>query len=223
MLINTDPTKFESEIKAEMARQVNKDYAALQLTKAKVLQDWEFSPANVQRQMGRKMSVAEFEAKLAQLNIPNLLTEVNPQNPTKKALYQIRDGNRVYLMAYENSEMPEYSIFSVKQNKFWNGERQIDRKDLPTPLSYELRDVIDNDGVNLGQVNIPVYDPDAPLPGQAVIDEPWHEVLRGWRTILGRLVEDGLVDASRVIAVFGDAERESWAVRMGRRDNNLAF
>jgi len=64
---------------------------------------------------------------------------------------------------------------------------------------------------------ISVRRPDGKVEGMwKTVQVPGHEVKRGWRTVLVRLIHKGLVSLSEVERVFGVGDRETWRVLTGK-------
>lgn len=184
------------------------------------LKEDELAPTNADLQWGQKMSAALFETKLKRLD-PTFRCEVNPYNPTKKALYHPFFENGLGLVcAYENDVMPEHSIREVRVEHVRDfsvgetNENPLCRADLP---KYE---VVPDDSP-LGQKI--VFDPTATPLGMRKVYTQGREILRGWRTILIRIVEKGLATPTQVENIFGSDNRPQWAHHMGKQALELPW
>lgn len=173
------------------------------------------SPANEEAQLGRVLSTVEFENKLRQL-CPNLAFQHNPFNPQMKALYRLKNGVPQYLCAYHAGFLPEHSIVRTKTEMVWDPtqtQQPLKRSDLP-------KHEITSKGV--------VWDESKPRPGWKKIKKPAGELKRGWRTVLIKLVLEGLISPHQVEMTFGEPSsqfgKRAWAFRgKGRKEFELPW
>lgn len=167
-------------------------------------------PTNTLARLGTPMTNVELEARIRKM-APNLLFENHPENKARKAVisfasqagiphswmtpkrcaYLVKpSGEKQFLFAFEAGIMPEYSILRRISRLSWNGKTtHIERADLKgsTP------------------------------PGMRVLNLPWREEVRGWRTVLLRLVECGILTLEQVESSFGPGKTRSWASKLGKR------
>jgi hypothetical protein len=196
--------------KKEFAAAQLRDWADEQLANTVFIRDHETSPANLERQLGKRLTPAAFEAQLDRLNL-GLIYEVNPSNATKKAIYQLRPDGRHYICTYENTLMPEHSIRQLKEDMVRDYDAvdfikpKIDRVDLP---KSEVRD---------GELK---FEGGVPF-GMKMVLVPWRELIRGWRTVLVRLVQEKVTSPAAIEAVFGSDNRPEWATYMGKQKHAL--
>ena len=177
--------------------------------------DSEENPTDILKRLGTPMTHLELEARLKKLT-GELHFEDHPDNWRRKALpgtwlsgslplsyttpkrvaYRVLpDGSRQYLFAYEAGIMPEYSILRRISLDRWDGKTtHIDRKDLGRDLK----------------------------PGTKRLDLPWREEVRGWRTVLVRLIQCGILTVEQVERTFGSGKTASWAAKTGKRDRSLS-
>lgn len=222
MLIRSDAA-IERERKGgiqEAVRERMKAWVLEQIKDSVYVREHEISPANSERQLGRYMTSAEFEQRLKK-KFPNLHFEVNPFNPTKKALYVIDRRGKTYICSYENGFMPEHSIMKIKEievpdldilrqkDPVRHGLGHIERKDLPKSEFDPKQGFI---AVSTGL-----------KPGFKKVAVPWGEVVRGWRTVLVKLVLANVTTPAEVEAIFGAANRREWAEHMGKREKTLPW
>ena len=168
------------------------------------------SPSNAEAQLGRVMNTLELESKLKLLN-PNLYFITNPHNPLMKGCYVQRNNKLDYICAYHAGFMPEHSIVKTKTEMVWDYEatkKPLARADLP---KHELTP----QGVK--------WDENAPRPGWKKIKKPAGELKRGWRTVLMKLVLEGLLTVNQVETTFGEPSsqfgKRAWAYRAkGRQE-----
>lgn len=161
------------------------------------------NPTNVMRQMGRPLTAAQFEAKLKRI-LPNMHTEFNFFRPDKKALYVVDRRGKNYVCPYESGLMSEHSILAQKDEEVWDGTTfHIDRRDMPKG------EWVPGEGWQ--------FDPRDKRPGMKTVTQPWHEVMRGWRTVLIYLVKEGYLSPAIVEREFDSDDRPEWAGQMGKR------
>lgn len=190
--------KHKAELKA---------YCDYHLSQATLMDDKDLSPTNAERQLGKLMWPHELEVRLQKL-IPNLHFLHNPTNTRMKAMYLLVPGQTdEYLLAYNNMPMPEYSIFSFKEEEYWDGTEHINRADFP---KGEL------------QAN-GEFKYDGPRPGFKRIKRPWNEMTRGWRTVLVKLVQRGLLSPVTAESIFGTSDRASWNAHIGNNKSVTPF
>jgi len=169
------------------------------------------SPANEERQLGKVMLTVDFENKLKKL-VPTIHFEFNRFNPSMKAYYVRRGGNLVYLGAYHAGYMPEHSIVKRKMEMVWDykaTEKPLNRKDLPKS------EWVPGKGI--------VWDETVTRPGWKKIYKPAGELKRGWRTVLIKLVLEGLLTPHQVEKNFGEPSssfgKRAWAYHSGKRSD----
>lgn len=150
--------------------------------------------------MGRPMLASELELRLGKLN-SRLMFEHNPYNNTKKALYHVDQRGKEFVCAYEAGMMPERSVFRVKVDYVPEDVEHIDRKDLGPQELIPGRGFVPKDGKN-------------PYMKRVLI--PWGEQMRGWRTVLIRLVAMGLLTPTQVETTFGADNTPEWQGQMGK-------
>jgi hypothetical protein len=219
MLVGDFKDRHDEQARKEAYQDQVRRWVAEQTANAVYLNDHSQSPANAERQLGRPMSAAELERRLKRVN-PNLHFEVNPYNTTKKAVYRILPNQKkVFICAYENGTMPEYSVFRVKEEEivqpdFLFGRGHLDRKDLP---AFEHKEDSENP---LGKIE---FDPTAEKPGFKKVQLPWGEAVRGWRTVTIRLVEAELATPTQIEKEFGSSNRAEWARHMGKQNISLPW
>lgn len=141
---------------------------------------------NAQAQLGRMMLTQDFEQKLFSLN-KNLTAETFPKDPSKRALYITDQRGKFHLLSYEAVWMPERSV-----------------------MTYTVKRVPDPKMTRLSAKERPSDDPDALQPGWIEVPVPGREAVRGWRTVLARLVQDKIISAAQVARVFGDDDTPEW-------------
>lgn len=181
---------------AEAAREQTRQYCLAELAQAQVLED--FDPANEERQRGRTMFPHELEALLTRVTPPDFFQfEVHPSNPSKRVAWaKGPDGNRWCACVYENRLMPEYSVMDTEEK--W----------VADPNCFTITpEMVKEHGRNAGMKKITV---------------PYMEVIRGWRTILIKLILNNVIKVDQIERLVGGSNRETWAAKAKRRSDAIA-
>lgn len=166
------------------------------------------------QQMGRPLTPAQLEEKLRKI-VAGLVFVHHPHNKTKKALFLQAPEGLEFICAYENDLMPEHSLMRTLVHEYpdpalFTGQRTIERNELPdyekvedkeSPVGYSYK-----------------FDPDAPRPGMVYVEKGFGEEKRGWRTVLLRLVQRGLLSVEAAEREFGADDRPEWAKNTGKQD-----
>lgn len=166
------------------------------------LADERYDPTNAPARLGRPMSSSDLESVLSRLN-PSLRFIWGGLNTSKKWLARaLPDGSLERLFPYEAGIMPERSIMSRKRLEV--PDPSVLR---PGPTGFmghiERSDVPDGTGA-----------PDGPAPGFRYVDVPWREEVRGWRTVVLRLIVLGLISPADAERAFGHDQTPEWSSRV---------
>lgn len=180
-----------------------------------------YDPTNAAARWGRAMSSDEVEKRIKKL-VPDAKFHVNPRNLSKKYMTV---ENRGTVLVYENGRIPERSIMSrvlketMDPSILRKGKFHIERADLPkhevVPHVVTANGDVFHEG--LGHT---IWDPSRPIPGMIRTEIPWSEAIRGWRTMLAKLVKDGLTTPAAAEREFGSDNTPEWAGAMGKRDKS---
>jgi hypothetical protein len=155
---------------------------------------------NAEERLGRPLLPDEFERRLARLN-PNLFFEVIPENPSHKRLSILDTRGKHFVCVYPNSLIPERSIARLKVIECPDPNvtgSEITRKDFSS-------------------------DPNALRPGWRRVTVPWGEAKRGWRTVLVRLIQAGLITPTQAEQEFGSDETPEWRQYTGKGEFTSPF
>lgn len=167
------------------------------------------------KQLGRGMSVEEFELRLTKLN-PRLKFIVMPLKKSKKAIYTLGpDGGATFILAYENGFMPERSIheevielvpdYSIGMP----GTPAIQRADVEKQATW-------------------IPSANAPLGGEYHFEDKtaglgWKKITRlgaektrGWRTVLIKLMISGYLTLGQIEREFGADNTAEWQGHTGK-------
>lgn len=171
-------------------------------------------------QWGRQMSHTELESKILPYLPSSFGFDDHPGKANTRWLYQIVNGERVYITAYGKGFIPERSIH-------WS-------KDVIRPVSglykKRLREV---GGVTLSGRDMPslekVRNSDAPggfeykakdenalMPGWRRDFEVGPEKIRGWRTVVIYLKNAGVLSPEIAEQLFGADDTPEWAGHIGK-------
>lgn len=162
-------------------------------------------PSNIQQQLGKFMLTPEFEKELLKI-LPSLKFEFHPTNPLMKALYHISGEEKKYICAYHADLLPEHSIVKVKKEIVWDPDhtQPLKRSDLPKHQWVQGKGYVFE--------GIP--------PGWKEITIPWGELKRGWRTVLLKLVKEGLMTVTQA-ETFGTPTskfgQKAWSYHLGKQ------
>tara|TARA_R110000868_G_scaffold153995_1_gene379980 strand:+ start:573 stop:1172 length:600 start_codon:yes stop_codon:yes gene_type:complete len=157
--------------------------------------------SNIPARIGTPLFPAELEKRLLKVN-PHLGFEIIENNPTHKRIFITDQRGKVPICVYENSLMPERSVAKVKVLEVPDPSfSMIDRKDMP--------DLVKN--------------PNALRPGWRRVAVPWGEQTRGWRTVLVRLIQIGLISTESAEKEFGSDETPEWRQGTGKGDYTTPF
>lgn len=218
MLAITPETKKRQELlqKAEQYREELKRWIYDQLKDNQYIMEDGRCLARLVDQIGTPMSASALEEKLKK-HFPNLVFVVNPNNPAMKMMYVRRNGALDPICAYHNGIMPEHSVMRMKEilvprEEFIRGPGigHVNHKDLPLEKTEFVPGAgyVDQDGV--------------PLGFRREL-RPWGEEIRGWRTVLVKLVVSGIATPAQIERIFGSANRRAWAEHMGKREKSLPW
>jgi hypothetical protein len=220
MILNTDVrqarTAFERNSDGEKQKAL--DYAQFALAHQVNLKDLENNPTIYARQLGKAMTHQEFERKLKKID-PNFTsaTYVNGLGERKRALHHNLLG---YLFSYEEGVMPEFSVKTTREviiesPKTRSRDYVLQRADLPK--SEWVPHTFNPDG-SLKELGHFEREPGALSPGFEKIQEEYHEKIRGWRSVLSKLIigKHQILSVTAVEKEFGGCDRLSWAENTGR-------
>ncbi len=150
--------------------------------------------------LGTPLWPHQLEERLKRLNA-NLVFEVIDLNPTHKRLSVVDQRGKQAVAVYENSLMPERSIPRLRElevpDPSWDHSK-TKRTDFSTEVT-------------------------AIRPGWRKVTVPWGEAKRGWRTVLVRLIQAGLITATQAETEFGSDETPEWRQYTGKGEFTTPF
>lgn len=191
MLIRDESVKARHETADPIVQHKEQveEWVLNELSARRVVENWDESPANFLRQWGTPMHARELEKKLLQLS-PYLGFEFNPRRGKMELFHILPDSTRNSMGFYEPDWMPEYSLFNVREK--WTpaeGVNRITRKEVEESNGHA---------------------------GFKKVVEPWNEVIRGWRTVVAKVVIARLTTPDAAERLFGTSNRATWAAKMGK-------
>jgi len=171
--------------------------------------DNDLSPGNWEKQKGQELTTEKFEQKLLKI-FPGARFATFPKNPSKRCVYRILpDGSAEFLCSYENGKMTEHSVLYIKEEDVLDinptktdALTHIDRQDLPHA---------EWDGTQWN------FDRSKPLPGSKRVTTATREVSRGWRTVLIKLLQAGVITLQGAEKEFGTVNDRKWAFHTGKQ------
>ena len=171
-------------------------------------------PTNDEKQLGKPISSVTFENILRTVLPLNIAFIDNPWIPDKKAIVRVKGTEFETICPYERGLMPEHSVMQLVTKEIPDSEvlgrrKAMNRKDLG---KYEY---VPGQGF--------VFDDTTVRPGFKRIKQVGRELKRGWRTVLLRLIQEGLISLYDVERLFGSKDHPSWAQNTGRREAVLPW
>lgn len=178
----------------------------------------DFDPTNPEKQYGRHLTTEQFESMLRKLS-PNFRFEhiVRPDgtiHPScKRLVYVMPDQSLKYVCVYSTGLIPEFSIMERRVEEVPDITlKRVTRKDLPP---VKQNPVIWYDP-QTGDVQGEIFEFKGDMPWVKKVVVPGRELVRGWRTVLARIVLEGLASVADVERVFGLSDRLGWASAVGK-------
>jgi hypothetical protein len=184
------------------------------------------SPLNTMSKLGKPMRTVEFEKRLAKLN-PNLVFQWGIARTTHKWMCaKTPEGALVQLFVYPADQMPERSMWRKRQMwapdpRYTAKAGDVDWADwewVPVP-GHETWHKSDGwkypDSIPHGKWQR--KDANVGRAGWQQHTLAWGEAVRGWRTCLVRLVQDGFLTVSQVEKEFLSDNTPEWARHTGKK------
>lgn len=198
MLLNTsDNYSLHREQETLQAqRETIREWVTRAEENCKYLADQDTDPTFAPKRIGHPLHHDVLEQRLKSLN-PNIIFVWNSFNSTKKCIYYGETH-----IPYEAGIMPERSIMGRKTEEvpvgdvYDNPKFVLERKDLR------------KDGKN---------------PWMKTIQVPWREEVRGWRTVLIKLVACQAITPTQAEQMFSAADNSAWQNGMGKAKHLLPF
>ena len=122
-------------------------------------------------------------------------------NPSHKRLSVVDQRGKHAVVVYENSLMPERSIPRL---------REVEVPDTTWDHSKTRRTDFSTDRTQI-------------RPGWRKVTIPWGEQTRGWRTVLVRLIQAGLITPTQAETEFGSDETPEWRQYTGKGEFTSPF
>lgn len=197
----------------------------------------EFDPTNYEAQIGNPMTSETLIALIRKLQ-PDILVEAHPTKPWVTVISGVRGGVKFTGAVWEGGLLPEYSTMQMKEELEMiplpmtsDGTEIISAGLVPEETKRALVKQLDhifNDPVKRYNTNTAIasleHIIDNNPTGAEVIQRRLRtfgrELIRGWRTVLILLAHRKLLTIPQVEAVvrkYGSADRQSYAVKIGKR------
>lgn len=182
------------------------------------------STLDPEAQWGRCMNPQILEG-IMHAACPDLVFKRHPDKPHIKNVYRPVAGELIHLFPYEGRTMPEYDIrYAIER---WVPDpacNRLDRADLRADRPVSLQDASDllaKHGVQGAVAELMKRTTNGDKVGYLRVRELGGTAIRGWRSVLSKLVELKLMtvtDAERVAFKYGSStERSSWAAHLGKQ------
>lgn len=218
----TNPDAIVKGIAQDKTRERMKNWTEEQVMLSAYLNDFENSVGNAERQLGRGLTNVQLEARLKKLN-PSLTFEDHPHIKDKRLAYVIDSRGKTFLFPFEKGLMPEHTIFNIREkivpdmDFIDNPNRSISRADLPKH-EYHGKPLTEITSVEEAEAQAKeggfVFD--GVPPGYKKVKVIGSEAKRGWRTVLLRLIQAGLITVYQAETEFGADNRPEWQGHTGK-------
>jgi hypothetical protein len=161
-------------------------------------------PTSVVSQMGNCLSSTDVKNKLEQLSY-YVQVERHPQKPNIWVVYNTRLNPKKYIAAFEEGIVPERTLLNTRTIT------DVDPDSLNPSWTPKKMDAPRVDINGIIQID------EGEKPGLTKYTIPWNVAKMGYRTILIRLIQSGLVSLTRVEEVFSSDNTPEWASKTGKR------
>lgn len=194
--------------KREKQRQIDAKQLEELLANSVLLDKMPQDPTKAINQLGSVMLSSEFEARIKKL-CPSLSFIDNHYRQDKRAIGYYDSSGWHTLVVYEKGYMPERSILRSQE-------------ELVPDMSYEMQNR------RLNRLDMPkgefvpgkgwIYPEGTILPGWKKVRHPYGEAVRGWRTVLLRLIHLRQTTPDAVERLFGSDNTAQWAAHTGKQN-----
>lgn len=173
-----------------------------------VLLGKENDPTDIMERMGACLTSTEVKTKLEQLSY-YVKVEKHPKKHNMWVVYNTRGGEKKYISAFEDGIVPERTIMNTRTIE------DVDPESLNPSWTPKKIDAPRVDINGIIQID------EGAKPGLTKYTIPWGIEKMGYRTILIRLIQSGVVSPTRVEEVFGSDDTPEWASKTGKRSDIL--
>ena len=177
MLVRDEALQKRHVQENENENQWEHKFSLYRKEKAGTFEEWRYTALNTEMQRGRLLAHTDFEDKLKRVN-PSLLILGDPHGRPLRHVYGPGPAGIRHCCSYGSGKIPEHSI-----------------------LSYSEEELYDPEYLQRGYSGLDFKG--GRTPNRKTVKVFHEEAVRGWRTVLVRLKQQGLVDPWRVEAVFG--------------------
>lgn len=166
-----------------------------------------------------KTSSKWMMAKTASGKFEDYMTYPNPRIPERSLWRQLIEHkmDRTYGRPQLGGDAMDTKDFPMERRKWVpiQTQRLADELNAQAGTNYtlaEIQSAWEPNGKGIGEW---IFEPDAVLPGMKKIVHPWGEFMRGYRTILLRLVIDRYISPAQAETTFLRDQTPEWAAGMG--------
>ena len=210
MIIRDEARQFSDSFYAAVDEDNDRVRTSLNQYAHAVLIGKDHDPTNILHRMGKALPATELKTKLESLS-HYVKVERHPEKAHMLVVYIVRSSSKTYVSAFEDGMVPERTLIDTKT------VTDVDPASLRPdwkPGKFDAP-LVDRNGI----IQI---DENAMRPGLTQYTIPWHIQKMGYRTILLRLLEKGVVTMAKVEETFGNDNTPEWAAKTGAQDKNLA-
>lgn len=212
----------------EKQKEQLRQYIAAEEEGTRLLADDSLDPTNYLARVGRPMHERDFEAKLKKI-CPVLEFRWSLREPGKKDIYIPAVAGRPegHVLTYDGGLIPERSVYTRVYEDIIDRD-QISR--VEGSLMHLTPDSLPKHDWGGGRIDPAtgrltggpgwIFDDKVPKPGFKRISRMWREYIRGWRTVLLRLMKMGLVPLIDAETFFGADNTPEWAYHTGRQQTS---
>lgn len=233
--LDTARRRFHNQVERRLAHlERTKNWCLAQFASASLFTD-DLDPTNPEKQQGRPMSSEQLIKLLRKWNRA-LVIETHPTNYNQIVVYKILGGEKRTAVTFAAGVLPEFSVMAKNEELIEKelpttseGEEILSIKKIPENVKRGMRAAIEE------ILNNPttVYDEDSAMAllEKTLADTSYEslvhtklrqvgrELIRGWRTVLVRLVQQQLLNLDTVERLVHSTDRLSWAVKTGKRED----
>ncbi len=196
----------------EKQREQVANWARLEAQNAQFLLDEKNDCTNIPSRLGTPMTHEVLEKKIKKL-VPRMQFIAGPLSEvkgTKKMVLPDENGVEIWSCVYNTGLIPERSIRARTHKDVLDIDSPMpSRADLP---KYEY---VPGEGYK--------WDTSSAAPGFKRVELPYHEIRRGWRTVLLMMVVSNVASLDAVERIFRPDDTPSWQQHTGRKQHGIPW
>ena len=204
---DSQKAKLRAGLAAEMEAQRILDYIKDEQSHVVYIEDKILNPTDEKKQLGKPLNSDLLEQMLAPVLPSSVRFIDNSWRPGFRAAVRVlRQGDANHgafetIVPYERGLMPEHSILELVEEEVPDPDvisrrKSLNRKDLGKHEYVRGKGFVFEEGGQIGYIKN---------------KKLGHEVKRGWRTVLVRLVQAGFLSVADAERVFGSSNSAGWA------------